>query len=181
MSSDPRDYNHGEILSFAMKANGADGPERMIGIYVADNRHYTGFRTADNTWIQFAEVVDIRRVAVIRNTPLFMVQASAAIDELSSVGLGDEDRRVIGKALGKVIGDLYQIPPEPPQWTTVKVTYSDPIDRAGWDYYTRDCDLPGLPESEADRWMGPGDRVSWADLQKMGAVEILPTPKDEED
>jgi hypothetical protein len=178
---DPRDYNHGEILSFVMKDSEAENPERLTGFFRRTAHGNVGIRTADDTWIQFDQVTDIRRVPVIKNVPLFMVQVSQEIGELSRVGLGDEDRHVIGLALTKVIDDLYRIPPEPPQWTTVKVTYSDPIDRAGWDYYTRDVDLLGLSPSQGERWMGPKERVTWAALQKMGRVEILPTPKHEED
>lgn len=187
MTDDPRDYNHGEILTFVMKDNEAENPERLTGLYVRTSQHYAGVRTVDDTYIDFENVRDVRRVPVIKNVPLFMVEVSQRIGELSSVGLGDEDRRVIGKALKEVIDGITPIPPEPPQWTVAKVTYHNPgASQSGWDYYVRELDLPDFENEHTwnpttPRWMGPSECVSWAEMQKIGGVEIMPTPKREED
>lgn len=186
MPDDPRNFNHGEIVSFVEKTNEAESPERLTGFFTRSQYGAVGIRTADNTWIDFDHVHDVRRVPVIQDPMKFVADVVRKAAKLSGVGLGDANRQAIANAVGAEITNLFQIPPEPPQWTTVKVTYANPEpDSNGWDYYFRDIEGPDFDpnglDPHAPRWMGPSKYASWASLQEMGRVEIMPTPKNEED
>lgn len=174
-TQDSRNYSDGEILSFVVATNEAAHPERLIGLFTPAS---PGIRAHDQ-WHPWASVRSVQRVPIILDPARFVESTIERVRGLSPTGLAEGSRKMLRQALTDAIDDLSPLPPEPPQWTTVKVTYSNPVDQNGWHYYTRDADLPGLAEAKAERWMGPGDRVSWADLQKMGTVEILPRPKDD--